>query len=131
MDVGDFEIAVFSVKDQGATFLLNGTMSVPKNSANMEFRAISKWIAMGNIPDPEFTLEEKLQYDQERIFNQCLEELKATNFLCYVDVWEEFSSKDKKQISEFRKLLRKAMVGGGLPDIPNIIKEHVKIERKV
>ena len=49
-----------TVKIQGQSYLLNGTMSVPKADGNSEYELIKQWIAEGNTPEPEFT-EEELQ----------------------------------------------------------------------
>lgn len=122
-------VEVFSVKEIGDKYLLNGNLRVPKNPSNTDYQAILKWIAMGNTPEPEFTAEEKLLQEREEIAQQSMDELKATNFLCYVDVWEGLTGKEQKQISDFRKKLREALKTGALPDIPNIIKEQVQIER--
>jgi hypothetical protein len=53
-------IEITSVKIQSNGWLLNGNISVPDASGNMEREAIIKWIAEGNIPEPEFTETELL-----------------------------------------------------------------------
>lgn len=47
-----------TVKIQGQGYLLNGTMSVPKADGNREYELIKEWLAEGNTPEPEFTMEE-------------------------------------------------------------------------
>lgn len=47
-----------SVKIQGNSYLLNGTMSVPTADGNREYELIKLWIKAGNEPVPEFTAEE-------------------------------------------------------------------------
>ena len=49
-----------TVKIQGQSYLLNGTMSVPKADGNKEYELIKQWLAEGNTPEEEFT-EEELQ----------------------------------------------------------------------
>lgn len=49
-----------TVKIQGQSYLLNGTMSVPKADGNREYELIKEWLAEGNIPEPEFTEAELL-----------------------------------------------------------------------
>ena len=47
-----------TVKIQGAGYLLNGTMGVPKADGNKEYELIKQWLSEGNTPEPEFTDEE-------------------------------------------------------------------------
>ena len=47
-----------TVKIQGQSYLLNGTMSVPKADGNREYELIKVWLSEGNIPELEFTEEE-------------------------------------------------------------------------
>ena len=68
-----------TVKIQGQSYLLNGTMSVPKADGNREYELIKQWLSEGNIPEPEFTDEELAQQElnkkkQEAL--QCLEDTK-------------------------------------------------------
>ena len=56
--------SIISVKVQGSGWLLNNVMHVPGNApGNREYEAIKKWLAEGNIPEPEFT-EEELQIQE-------------------------------------------------------------------
>ena len=47
-----------SIKKQGAGYLVNGTMSVPKTDENRHYQAILKAIEEGTEVEPEFTSEE-------------------------------------------------------------------------
>lgn len=48
-----------TVKIQGQSYLLNGTVHVPGNAdGNKEYELIKQWLSEGNIPEPEFTEEE-------------------------------------------------------------------------
>jgi hypothetical protein len=58
-------IEITSVKIQQNGWLLNGNMSVPDSSGNLEREAIIKWIAEGNTPEPEFSEEELLEQAQQ------------------------------------------------------------------
>ncbi len=49
------------VKNKGNGYLVNGTSLVPKAEGNRDYEAIKKWIAEGNVPEPEFTEAEILQ----------------------------------------------------------------------
>jgi hypothetical protein len=51
--VGDIEIKIESVREAGEGFYwLNGTTHVPPAPGNLEYKAIQKWIAAGNVPIP-------------------------------------------------------------------------------
>ena len=56
---------ITSVKIQSNGWLLNGNISVPDTSGNMEREAIVAWIAEGNTPDLEFTDAELLVQAQQ------------------------------------------------------------------
>ena len=49
---------ILTVKIQGAGYLLNGSMSVPKADGNREYELIKQWLAEGNEPEAEFNAEE-------------------------------------------------------------------------
>ena len=49
---------ILTVKIQGAGYLLNGSMSVPKADGNREYELIKQWLAEGNEPEAEFSAEE-------------------------------------------------------------------------
>lgn len=53
-----------TVKIKGQSYLLNGTMSVPKADGNIEYELIKQWLAEGNTPEPEFTEEELVTQKQ-------------------------------------------------------------------
>jgi len=47
-----------TVKIQGSGYLVNGSMSVPNDTGNRHYQEVQDWIALGNIPEPEFTQAE-------------------------------------------------------------------------
>jgi hypothetical protein len=51
---------ITSVKMQGNGWLVNGNISVPDASGNMEREDIIAWLLEGNTPEPEFTDAELL-----------------------------------------------------------------------
>jgi hypothetical protein len=50
-----------TVKDLQNSYLVNGSITVPKDPSNSDCQKVQKWIAEGNKPDPEFTPVELLQ----------------------------------------------------------------------
>ena len=62
-----------TVKDLQNSYLVNGSITVPKDPSNSDYQRVQKWIAQGNTPDPEFTDEELL----ENAVNRKLEELEG------------------------------------------------------
>jgi hypothetical protein len=44
-----------TVKLQSESYLVNGTLSVPKAEGNRHYKLVQEWIAEGNTPEPEFT----------------------------------------------------------------------------
>ena len=50
------EIQTVKIQSQG--YLLNNTMYVPKADGNKEYELIKEWLLEGNVPEPEFTLEQ-------------------------------------------------------------------------
>ena len=73
-----------TVKIQGQGYLLNGTMYVPKADGNKEYELIKEWLLEGNVPEPEFTLE---QLNAQRIFQI---KAKASELITakYTIVWQ-------------------------------------------
>ena len=63
-----------TVKIQGQSYLLNGTMSVPKADGNREYELIKQWLADGNTPEPEFT-EAELEAQRIQAIKQKAAEL--------------------------------------------------------
>jgi len=56
---------ILTVKIQQNGWLLNGNMSVPDASGNMEREAIIAWLLEGNTPESEFSEEELLVQAQQ------------------------------------------------------------------
>jgi hypothetical protein len=46
---------IISCKSQESGWLVNGTMSVPNSRPNRHCADVLAWIALGNVPAPEFT----------------------------------------------------------------------------
>ena len=46
---------ITSCKSQESGWLVNGNMSVPNDPANRHCADVLAWIALGNVPAPEFT----------------------------------------------------------------------------
>lgn len=67
-----------TVKIQGQSYLLNGTMSVPKADGNREYELIKQWLDKGNIPEPEFTDEELAQQELNKKKKEALKYLADT-----------------------------------------------------
>lgn len=68
-----------SVKIQGNGYLLNGEMSVPKADGNREYEAIKEWLK-DNTPEPEFTDDELVQQEQNKINAEALSYLVLTDW---------------------------------------------------
>ena len=47
-----------TVKAQGNGYLVDGVMSVPKDTGNRDYQEVLEWIASGNVVLPEYTDEE-------------------------------------------------------------------------
>ena len=69
-----------SIKIQGQSYLLNGTMSVPKADGNREYELIKQWLSEGNIPEPEFTEEELAQQELQKKKQEALQYLEDTKW---------------------------------------------------
>ena len=54
-----------TVKLQESGWLVNGTMNVPNDLANIDCQTVLAWIAEGNTPAPEFTDAEITSNAQE------------------------------------------------------------------
>ena len=61
------KVTIETVKIQGQSYLLNGTMHVPGNApGNREYELIKKWLSEGNTPEPEF-IDEEIQRQELQI----------------------------------------------------------------
>ena len=49
------------VKEFENIYLVNDSISIPKDDSNKDYKEVLEWIAEGNTPDPEFTEAEILQ----------------------------------------------------------------------
>ena len=49
---------IISVKEFERTYLVNGQISVPKNSDNRDYQEVQKWIVAGGNIEPEFSISE-------------------------------------------------------------------------
>lgn len=50
-----------TVKELENSYLVNDSITVPKDAGNSDYQKVQDWIAEGNTPDPEFTEAELLQ----------------------------------------------------------------------
>jgi hypothetical protein len=74
-------IEIASVKIQPLGWTLNGNMSVPDAVGNKEREAILKWIAEGNIPEPEFTEEELAANQKAKAVSDAKSLLTSTDWI--------------------------------------------------
>jgi hypothetical protein len=58
-----------TVKELENSYLVNDSITVPKDAGNSDYQKVQDWIAEGNTPDPEFTLEEKIEYQLQQLDN--------------------------------------------------------------
>ena len=61
-------------------YLINGNMSVPNDPANRHYQMVLAWIALGNVPSPEFTDAEIAANAQSLANSEALEYLKSTDW---------------------------------------------------
>ena len=123
-----------TVKISGSGYLVNGRYTVPDDHRNSDCRAVMQWIAMGNTPDPEFSEEELKEQEWEKVAEQKELELRATNVLCYADVWEALTPGQRAQVKSFRDSLRNIKKDNAVdpfnvvfPDIPDTIKNRMDV----
>lgn len=69
-----------TVKISGQGYLLNGTMCVPEADGNKEYELIKQWLSEGNIPEPEFTVEELAQQELQKKKQEALQYLEDTKW---------------------------------------------------
>jgi hypothetical protein len=89
-------IEITSVKLQSNGWLLNGTMSVPDAPGNSEREAILKWIAAGNVPEPQFT-------DAELLVQAKTKKLSEITNTYNVDVSNLVGNVDKFELNSWNK----------------------------
>ena len=99
-----------SVKIQGQSYLLNGTMSVPKADGNREYEAIKQWLAEGNTPEPEFTEAELAQKALDKQIAEAKTYLASTDFKMTVDYYATLTPEQQEELvtkrSEARTFLK-------------------------
>ena len=71
---------ITSCKLHTSGWLVNGNMSVPNDPANRHCADVLAWIALGNVPAPEFTDAEIAANAQSSINSESLEYLKSTDW---------------------------------------------------
>ena len=72
-----------TVKIQGESYLVNGSISVPKSEGNRHYKLVQEWISEGNTPEPEFTAEElatKAELEAEQEASKLRAEAMLTGF---------------------------------------------------
>lgn len=85
---------IIRVKEHGKDlYILNDSITVPKEDGNVKYEAIKQWIANGNIPEIEFTdkeLEEKeLQSQKEK------RELLLNSIIVEISTGKKFDGREK------------------------------------
>lgn len=73
-----------TIKIQGESYLVNGSMSVPKANGNREYELIKEWLADGNVPEPEFTEEELAQQVINAKVQEAKQYLQSTDHKFYL-----------------------------------------------
>ena len=58
-----------TVKELENSYLVNGVSTIFKKYGATGYDKVQDWIAEGNTPDPEFTLEEKIEYQLQQLDN--------------------------------------------------------------
>ena len=69
-----------SPNGEASGYQVNGNMSVPNDPANRHCADVLAWIALGNVPAPEFTDAEIAANAQSSINSESLEYLKSTDW---------------------------------------------------
>lgn len=102
-----------TVKIQGQSYLLNGTMSVPKADGNSEYELIKQWLSEGNTPEPEFTEEELLI--QKQIKFRVERDLLLSKVDIAINKAEDLGQ-DTKDLRVYRQALRDATITWVMPE---------------
>lgn len=102
-----------TVKIQGQSYLLNGTMSVPKADGNSEYELIKQWLSEGNTPEPEFTEEELLI--QKQIKFRVERDLLLSKVDIAINKAEDLGQ-DTKDLRAYRQALRDATITWAMPE---------------
>jgi hypothetical protein len=68
-----------SVKIQGESYLVNGSMSVPSSEGNRHYNDVKVWLE-SNTPEPEFTVEEIAKQEQDTINSEARQYLASTDW---------------------------------------------------
>lgn len=102
-----------TVKIQGQSYLLNGTMSVPKADGNSEYELIKQWLAEGNTPEPEFIDEELLI--QKQIKFRVERDLLLSKVDIAINKAEDLGQ-DTKDLRVYRQALRDATITWVMPE---------------
>jgi len=58
---------ILTVKKQTNGYLVNGSMSVPECDGNREYEMIKIWLAEGNEPEAQYTVEELQAQEQAKL----------------------------------------------------------------
>jgi len=83
------------VKELQNSYLINNSITVPKDPSNSEYNRIQEWIAEGNTPEPEFTSEELLQNAKDSKTAE-IEKLKSIELYKHIDyLGTKFVSSEK------------------------------------
>jgi hypothetical protein len=94
------------VKDFTEYYLVNDSISVPKNSENKDYREVVFWIENGGIVEPKFTDEELIIKIKLEKINYCKDYLKNTDWQI-IRLVDPSSEQDlENEIVEKRSLAR-------------------------
>ena len=99
---------ITSCKLQTSGWLVNGNMSVPNDPANRHCADVLAWIALGNVPAPEFTDAEIAANAQSSINSESLEYLKSTDW--YITRHAETAVAVPADVTTARAAAREAIV---------------------
>ena len=92
-----------TVKELELVYLINNSISIPKNPENRDYRKVQQWIADGGIVEPEFTTAEKIQNKIDELTSSRRSYLNSTDWRClrFVDVGDTYpqSVKDKRALA--------------------------------
>ncbi len=67
-----------TVKLQDNGYLVNGNIFVPNAPGNKDYQAIQEWIALGNIPAPQYSEEEVLAKTKKELIDAIQTHLDST-----------------------------------------------------
>ena len=101
-----------TVKDQHDSYLVNGSMSVPKAEGNRHYRDVLEWMRKGNKPSPPDYIQEELEEQEQQARREAERKakyLEALEHLLKIEVAKiESKTIDKKHEEELIKIVNEA-----------------------